>query len=57
MREMKVNIEEYAEILLTTKCPCCGKKLAMKIYQKMYPGQTKRCYGPNNIKAFLVEDE
>ena len=57
MEKMKVNIDEYAEILLMTKCPCCGKKLAMKIYQKMSPGQTKRCYGPNNIKAFLVEDE
>lgn len=54
---MKVNIEEYAEILLTTKCPCCGKKLAMKIYQKMYDGQTKRSYGPNNIKSTIVKEE
>lgn len=54
---MKVNIEEYAEILLTTKCPCCGKKLAMKIYQKMYDGQTKMSYGPSNIKSTLVEEE
>lgn len=57
MEKMKVNIEEYAEILLTTKCPCCGKKLAMKIYQKMYAGDTKRCYGPHNIKSTIVEDE
>ena len=54
---MKVDINDYAEILLTTKCPCCGKKLEMKLYEKMQPGQIQRCYGPNNIKSTLVEEE
>lgn len=54
---MKVEIDDYAEILLTTKCPCCGKRLAMKLYQKMQPGQTQRCYGPSNIKSTLVGEE
>lgn len=54
---MKVNVDDYAEILLTTKCPCCGKKLGMKLYEKMQPGQTQRCYGPNNIKSILVEEK
>lgn len=54
---MKANIDDYAEILLVTKCPCCDKKLVIRLYQKMQPGQTKRCYGPNNVKATLVEEE
>jgi len=54
---MKVNLDDYAEILLTTECPCCGKKLGMKLYQKMQSGQTQRCYGPNNIKSTLIEEE
>jgi len=54
---MKMNMDDYAEILLTTECPCCGKKLGMKLYQKMQPGQTQRCYGPNNIASALLEEE
>lgn len=54
---MTISIDDYAEILLTTECPCCGKKLGMKLYEKMQPRQTQRCYGPNNIKSTLVEEE
>lgn len=54
---MTTNTDYYAEILLTTECPCCGKKLRMKLYEKMKPSQTQRCYGPNNIKSTLVEEE
>lgn len=54
---MKKNMDDYAEILLTTECPCCGKKLGMKLYKKMQPGQTQRCYGPNNIASALLEED
>lgn len=54
---MTTNTDYYAEILLTTECPCCGKKLGMKLYEKMKPSQTQRCYGPNNIKSTLVKEE
>lgn len=54
---MRENEDDYAEILLTTECPCCGKKLGMKLYEKIKPGQTQRCYGPNNIKSTLIKEE